>query len=257
VLATIAVAVLLSFGNGGHGRGWAGFSHPAALALSVPGLASIIPERFALLVDLAMAWLIAQVCDELVRLARGRMHLVAVGVCAALLAAVAVSWIPAPPEQQTNAAVPTFFTSRAAAAVGGGIVLVLPAPSHADDSAMLYQAMSGMRFSMAGSYALTADRRGRQETYAQPDPLSQVAAYRTTVTTSMRCSTLAALRSDGVTTVVVTPSHDPGGQLDAAADNILGAPTAYPEVDVWRVPRTSAGCGGPVVSTIASSPSRG
>ncbi|MCU1586521.1 MAG: hypothetical protein JWN31_14 [Frankiales bacterium] len=219
-IGTALVALLLCFGNGGHGRGWAGVTHPAALLLSLPGLSSVAPQRFALVTALCMAWLIATGLDLL-----GRNRLLLAG-----LLLVALTWAPAAPERQQDARVSAFFTSGQAADVRG-LTLLLPAPHRSEDRALLYQAVAGLPFPMAGSYALSQDRFGLPSANGTPDPLTGLRSQ--TQGRALRCRVLQQLADLEVRNVVIVPRDDPG--LPARAESVLGQPLRTGGVLWWRL----------------------
>jgi hypothetical protein len=104
---------------------------------------------------------------------------------------------------------------------------------------MLYQAVAGLPFRMLGSYALTVDHRGRQESDAPTDPLTQLASALGTATAAQVCSARRALLTDGVGTVLVVRQDDQGGRLAAAATAVLGGPGREVEgVELWDVTRS-------------------
>jgi hypothetical protein len=228
---TAVLAFVLALGNGGQGSGDTGLSHPAGFLLAIPGLSSVAPQRFGLVLDLCLAWLLAQVCEALVL--RKERVLIPAG---ALVAATLVSWMPASPEQQVDAGVPAFFTSDEATSLAGQTVVLLPAPHRSDDRAMLYQAAAGLPFRMVGGYALTVDRRGRQVSDAPADPVTQLAGAPGTPSVAQVCAARRALLDDGVDAVAVVRHDDAGGRLAAAAATVLGGPgRELRGVELWQV----------------------
>lgn len=244
VLLAALVLAALSLGSGRHGALWTGWAHPLAFALSPPGASSIVPTRFGLALDVIVAWVLASALDAvLARSPRRGRPLVASAGALALVAAVVISWLPAPPAAQVAAPVPAFFTTAAVRAVPAGArVILLPAPSAAGDGALLDQAVSGIRFSMLGSYAISVDDTGRVDSHASPDPITLLAAG-TGDPTSTRC----AIARQRVRDVLVVTAEDAGGKLARTTALLYGPPTLSDGgVALWALgDRAPGGCAQP------------
>jgi hypothetical protein len=138
----------------GHGASATRIPLPFAGIDHLPLVQSIVPNRMALFVDLALAVLVAVGADRLLAGAAHQPRPTILIGGAGLLASVALL-LPA-------AAVPIAGVAGAqefAAASGrrliptGAIVLAYPYPRYSTDEAMLWQAESGMRFDLIGGYA--------------------------------------------------------------------------------------------------------
>lgn len=211
-LAIAALALVLTTGKGEH-RGWAGLAHPLALLLSPPVLSSIVATRFSLVIGVVLAFVLAVVADR-------RYWPWTLG-----LVLVAVSWVPAPPAQ-SSVHVPAYFTQQHLSLQGP--VLLLPAPPGGADRAMLYQAMSGLRFAMTDSYALERGPDGRPASYAVEDPITWLARRPPTAAAVAAARTLPLPR-----TVLLVVRDDRSGRLRRAAELLLGPPVASQGVLVW------------------------
>ncbi|HEX7107418.1 MAG TPA: hypothetical protein VF218_15730 [Acidothermaceae bacterium] len=233
VLAGLLVA-LLALGSGVHGAFWTGVAHPFAPLLAPPVLSSIVPQRFGLLLTLLAAFALAKVTDDAAARVRWRVPSRATAVLAGV-AIVLVSWAPAPPSNQVDARVPSFFNSEVRQALpAASRVILLPAPTQADDSAVLYQAVARMRFAMLGSYAISLDDSGRMASHATPDPLTAVSTQSPAQVQRSAPSIRHAVAAAGVTAVILVP-----GALTArvlpAVEAVYGTPDQRDGVDLWRV----------------------
>jgi hypothetical protein len=148
---------------------------PFALLSSVPLVREELPIRYALFTELFVAVLFAVGLDELRRLLvdrrrrsrRTARHAIGVdrpsfGVSAAvfcLAVAVVLPLLPAFPYATATTGVPAYFTSDAPSGVRnvpvGSVVLTYPYPVNPNNFAMLWQAVTGMRFRILGDYAIT------------------------------------------------------------------------------------------------------
>jgi hypothetical protein len=240
-LGVIGATLLLTTGKGA-GRGWAGWQHPVALLLSPPVLSSMVATRFALVADIALAWLLAQVCQQVVVTSRaGRPRPFQAAALAVGLILVALSWIPAPPRAQRPVGVPSFFwTSQSQRIAPGSLVLLLPAPPGGDNRALLYQAIAGLQFRMLDSYAISHDASGRSSSYGTTDPITALMAD-SSVTASACSRARRQLYALGVQHVLVTPTDDVRGRLSTLTRKVLGAPTRVSGgVQLWDLTPPSA-----------------
>ncbi len=144
-----------------------GPSSPWALAAHLPLLDNISPSRFALFTDLATAAMVALVVQHVVdavraRSAAGARHrservarrlpalVAASAVAAAAIGFPAAYLATTIPMTTRPVQVPTWFRSVGPRLGAEQVVLVLPAPFGVTQSAMTWQAVDGMHYSMAG-----------------------------------------------------------------------------------------------------------
>lgn len=174
--AMAGMAFILSLGGsltvGGHATG---LPLPAALLTHVPLVNQLVPSRLALWTMLFVAVLVALGLDawhaahrtrppqgpdegrDPALRTRRRQAL----VLALLAVVVTATWVPRWPNQTVAADLPPYFTSGAVNRIRPGTVaLTYPyaTPLHAQP--MVWQAVTGMRFSLLGGYALIPDARG-------------------------------------------------------------------------------------------------
>jgi hypothetical protein len=160
-----AVAFVLSLGTplsvDGHSTG---IPLPAALLAHVPLVDQLVPSRIALLLWLFVAVVVALGVDGLHRRtpggggATGAASWALVGLLGGL---AVLSLLPRWPNPTVPTDVPTYFTSGGVDQIRpGSVALTYPyaAPLHAEP--MVWQAVSGLRFSLIGGYALIPDSRG-------------------------------------------------------------------------------------------------
>lgn len=179
---TAVVSYLCSLGPrvlvAGHHTGVPG---PDAVLTHVPILDNITPARFDLGLALGSAVVLGFVLAEIeIRWSRRgergghsrhsssarRGHLVAL-----LVAAVALfPLLPAWPYASVPASVPAFFSTGAVAKAvpAGSVVAVYPVPREIDDQAMLWQAVSGMRFRQPGGFIIARGPGGTASFFADP-----------------------------------------------------------------------------------------
>jgi hypothetical protein len=92
-----------------------------------------------------------------------------VGTWVIALAAVVATLIPRWPLSTFPVNVPTYFTSTAVDRIPrGSVVLMSPFPSVAEVLPEVFQAASGMRFSLIGGYAFFVDAHGNSTAYSAP-----------------------------------------------------------------------------------------
>jgi hypothetical protein len=152
-LLMATIATVLSWGDVVHVGGKATPVHGVWNLLSgYPILENVLPSRIALFTALFLGAALAFALDR--ALAAGRPWSVAAPLCAAF------ALVPLIPALTTPAsfATPRFFTDGAAARVAHGRgLLVLPYPSPGVTEPMVWQAESGMSFTMPGGYFLGPD----------------------------------------------------------------------------------------------------
>jgi hypothetical protein len=154
VAAVVIVAsiILQMFGTRWHVLG---FSVPSPLHVLQDHLsvaANIGPGRFAIVMWLAIAWIVAAAIDEATR----RFHLRSALVPAIVALVVLLPLLPGPlPPIHRAISAPPFFTSNAVRMIpSGSVVMLAPMANVADDSAEFWQSDAGMRFRQIGGYAI-------------------------------------------------------------------------------------------------------
>jgi hypothetical protein len=149
LLGTGLIFALFSLGGtllaGGRQTGvhlpWGALEH-------LPVFGSALPDRFALVVGLTAAGLLAIGLDWL--LATG--WTIAFLLALALAAACVVPLLPRPYRTATATGVPPFFTGTQRWVPAGSTVLVLPYPTGTQTQALAWQAAGHMAFQMPGGY---------------------------------------------------------------------------------------------------------
>lgn len=198
----------------------------------LPLLQQILPARLMLYFYLFASVLLA-VYVETMLTAGGRARQVAL---AALLAVAMVPLLPAWPYPYRQDERPVFFRSSMVDGVGeGGAVLVLPF-SRADNSdAMLWQAESGMRFSMPeGNFV------SKWGTGPGPTPLSNVAeaiqagGYAPLVDAAMRSQLSDDMRATGIKAVIVGSMPNRSEMIILFNQLYRASPIDEGGVSLWR-----------------------
>jgi len=127
---------------------------------------SALPDRFATVVGLAAAGLLAIGLDWL--LASGWTLALLLGVV--LAAACVVPLLPRPYGTMPAAGTPAFFTNVRRFVPAGSTVLVLPYPTGTQTQPMAWQAAADMAFQMPGGYFI-GPAAGGQAYVSGPGPL--------------------------------------------------------------------------------------
>ena len=196
-----------------------------------------------LLAAVLLAWFLAHL-DELAP--KGRP------LAWVLLGLVAVSLVPRAPLAPYRRDVPAFFTGSGVTAVEGRTVLVAPYSSdpgllhldpHEASDAMLWQAVSGMRFKMPEGYAWAPGPKGEPLPGPLPsrtqDLLAQVGAAgeSPTLCQADRERVFGELRRWDVSAVLVGPMHNQGRMVALLTDLIGTTPDSVGGVFLWsRLP---------------------
>ena len=223
---------------------------PWRLVAGWPLLADVVPQRFSLVVDLSVALVIGIGIDR-ARRAIPRAHRRTPSragtalMAAALVVCLATWWTFQVPLTVRSIDVPTWFRVDAPR-LDGTTVLTYPFPFPADGGSgpMVWQAVDGMRFRLAGGYVKTPAPGGRplaadpgREPYAFLAPLSNAAAGPLPrLSPAVRRSLLAALRRWHVRTVVVTDrGRDPALAVEDFTSVLGRPPVARDGAWVWRL----------------------
>jgi len=230
--------------------------HPTALVLPfrvfvhLPVLDSLLAGRFTLFVDLFCGFVLALGIDRLrsamlrrTAVPRARVTAVLLLVLAVCLAPLVPRWpYPVVPIDSTT---PAFFTTPPVRAIPqDSAVLTYPYPVTPFNQAMLWQAVSGMRFRILGGYALVPAADGSATSGPAPVtpasvPATLIAYYAGQDPGSGAASAQdvrALVRRYHVSTVVAGPG---GVHRDAAValfTAALGPPRTVSGIDLWTVP---------------------
>ena len=138
---------------------------PFAVVTHLPVLEDVVPSRLTLFVDLAVATLLAIGADRLwVAIKQRHRRSATASATATLAAAVSAAALALP--VAGYGAVSIGPAAEEAAGLGQvlpehAVVLAYPYPVFTDDRAMLWQAESGMRFSLLGGYVVRASSDSR------------------------------------------------------------------------------------------------
>jgi hypothetical protein len=133
---------------------------------SWPVFGSALPDRFALVVGLAAAGLLATGLDWLIT--TGWLTALILGI--ALAAACVVPLLPRPYGTTAAPAVPAFFTGTQRWIPAGSTVLVLPYPTGTQTLPLAWQAAANMSYQMPGGYFI-GPAPGGQAYVGGPAPL--------------------------------------------------------------------------------------
>ncbi len=267
-----AVSVVLSLGV--RDGPWS----PWALFARLPLLDNVSPSRFALLTDLAVAALVALVVQHVydavrasaarVRPAHGRVRERTPAFVAGL-AVAAVAIVPPAAYLATSipittqpVLVPSWFRAVGPHLDPNQVVLVLPAPFGGTQSAMTWQAVDRMHFSMAGQGGPGGVLERAGGAHAGQQELAETSFYfgNGTVTPAGVAAVRTALASWRVTTVVVPdqpelPAYERIRSVTVAATLMTAATREPPELRsgawVWTSVRTAVATSSAVSPLIA------
>lgn len=174
-----------------------GVPMPFALLERLPLFPDLLPARISLYTDLFVAIIIACAIAQLRKREPSARHARHAGSDAArtartalaglLATAVIVPLVPRWPYASYPTNVPPFFTNHSALAIPkGSVLLTYPYPVYPENQAMLWQAVSSMRFKLLGGYALRPQGDGTAT--SGPYPLTPPAV------TSLLIADYSALR---------------------------------------------------------------
>jgi hypothetical protein len=239
------------------------FPLPLALLVHLPLLDDLVPARLSLFEILFVSVLVAlglseallrlPIADTVHRqfagLRRPSVRLFSSGLLLLGLVAV-VSLIPRWPYVTVSPGVPAFFRSSGVKQIPlDSVVLTYPFPYYPDNQAMMWQAISDMRFKEVGTYALVPNAQGtavpipttlhppsveaylvRQEDALATNPPLSPAGHGLIVATRLY------LKNYGITTVIADQSGtNPQGTTDVTRlfADALGRPRMTGGVAVW------------------------
>jgi hypothetical protein len=219
---------------------------PFDLFVHLPVLDSILAGRFTLFIDLFAGLVIAIGIDALHADLRRQRSSSALGVAivVGLLSVVALfpvipRWpYPHVPVVSTT---PAFFESNQVDAIpAGSAVLTFPYPVYPENQAMLWQAVSSMRFRIVGGYALVpgVDHLASDGTVVLPGSVAStlIADYQGTPVVGPTATpgvVRALVRRDSISSIVVGPGGvDPSAAI-ALFTRTYGAPQHVSGVLLW------------------------
>jgi hypothetical protein len=224
-----AVLIVLSFGPHLHVDGrTTPIPLPWAVAERLPLLENLLPGRISMAIGLLAALLLAVFVDDLVG-RRGWQKLAG----AALVALIAVSWIPGG-LRTTTIPTPKFFTTSAQTRIpDGSVALIVPYTNGPlNEQAVLWQANARMRFRIVNGWVIVPGPH-----WGGPNSISRALddAQAVTVTPLLRASILADLHRLDVGTVIVGPSGERASDI-ALLTRVFGRPpTVTGGVGLWTV----------------------
>jgi len=131
---------------------------PFDLLSHLPLLQDELPGRFSLYLQLSASVLVALTWDRGWRWICGRglmpaRRLIALTVLAGVTVACSVPLWPAVPYVSQSTSIPAFFRADVDRTIpSGATVLTYPYPVFPEDQAMMWQAVSGLRFTLVGGY---------------------------------------------------------------------------------------------------------
>jgi hypothetical protein len=234
LIAVAALVVAIDFQM--YGTRWhlLGHSFPTPFNLlqtHVEVTSHILPGRFAVVMWLAIAWLVAVGVDEAITRVPGRRALAVVIVALACL----VPLVPASAERTPRLAVtPALFRTDLRANIpDGATVMVAPMATAGNDAAELWQVRSGMRFRQLGGYMVHAVGTHRTPSYGPSAQalttlfgidLTSDRPYKGELTPALLDAARAELRASGASMLIVGYSRLGVTRLIAIPEQLLGRP---------------------------------
>jgi hypothetical protein len=210
---------------------------PGAILAHLPIVDNLLAARFSLYVALCAALLFGVFVDGL---PDGRRRVQITVLSAAL---VGLTFVPPLPFPSRAVDTPAYFTASPSPLHITGAVLVVPfSHDFYSTQAMLWQAESGMAFSMPEGYVINRQPSGAA---GQGPPSSVTSATLSGIaagtsgaelTPHLRRTILAELRTWGITAVLLGPMDSHGDAMRMFLSNLLGAPPALRAgVAVWAI----------------------
>ncbi|HET9050505.1 MAG TPA: hypothetical protein VFO60_02315 [Candidatus Dormibacteraeota bacterium] len=236
VAAVLSMGPTLQFGHMS-----AGAPLPWRVLGALPLLDDIAPSRFAVVVDLLLALVVAVEVERAIeafrrRRAEGGGWSARVPIQAAVLGACLVPLVPSVPYPTTADTTPAFFTDAASRILDGSVVLVTPWADSNGSESMLWQARAGMRWSMPSGEALgNGDGLDGEATALRStlDAIDRHGAPVPELTPALRAALLGDLAWMNVRTVVVGPSGHPAAVRALFHELLAGTPEDVEGVTVW------------------------
>jgi hypothetical protein len=236
-----AISAVLSLGANRH------VFLPWQLAAHLPQLENISSSRFVLFTYLCVAGLLGLIVDHCHTAWPGRpawtAGLVGTVVAAVAVVPVAVYLATALPFTTQPVLLPTWFRTVAPHLTGKPVLLVLPAPFAVSQSAMTWQAVNRMHYSMAGQGGPSGTilRAGREE--PGQSALTNATfffSFSQAITSPGAVATQRALHDWGVTMVVIPdqpnlPAYERIRSVPQAAALVSAATGQRPihQADAW------------------------
>jgi hypothetical protein len=181
---------------------------PWGVVKNWPILGSALPDRFALVVDLAAAGLLALGLDWLLASRRAAVRMAGL----ALAAACVVPLVPRPYATMAADPVPSFFQVVNRWVPARSTILVLPYPTATNTPPMVWQAASDMAFQMPGGYFIGPAGDGQAYIGGPgPTPMAQMliqigqGAAPAAVTPALRAQFSQAMTYWGADAIVIGP----------------------------------------------------
>jgi hypothetical protein len=259
-LALVVVAFVASLGYRLHaGRTALNVPLPAAVLRHVPLLDSIVPERFAAMVDLfagvALAVVVDRTRSEVARRAMsrgggGKAVAAVVAVVVAAVALVPLGLLPRWPYPTVPITQPALLAMVArsgggegqrSGAAGGSVLVVYPDNAAAAANEMVWQAQDGFAFRLPDGYAIVPGAAGRSTEAPPTNALWLVLAAASVhrLALPLDATTRRAVRHDlrevHAAAVVVLPGASGGAALRRALSAALGPPHHRAGGWVWRL----------------------
>jgi hypothetical protein len=181
-------------------------ANPGRLVRSVPLLNDVVPVRWAVGLTLCLAVMLAMVLDgwwvpeqpvaASVRARFGRPGSGAAAALFALLALVPVAATYSVPFEVRRVTIPTWFTTAGTEVAPSTAVLVFPFAWGSKDTAMVWQAESGLRFGLVGGFGYVPGADRTQASVLSPLPaatLLQTVSAGTALSSAQRTALHALL----------------------------------------------------------------
>jgi hypothetical protein len=155
---TLLVITVLAFGPHLRAAGHkTGIAMPWDAVGGLPLLESLLPVRLMMAADFILAGLVGIAAETAWRARAGWRRRAAVGA----LALAVVPGLPRPDFPSVPVTVPPFFTSPAVRSVpAGSLAVIAPYPEPRNVFTLRWQLATGLRYRMAGGYALVPGDRG-------------------------------------------------------------------------------------------------
>ena len=197
-----------------------------------------LPDRFAMLVALAVGILLAMGADRLQSTGKPSMRV----ACFVLAAVVLVPIVPRPYQAQRLPPIPAFFSDARRWIAAGSTVLLLPFPDAFHTEPLYWQAQSNMRFRIPGGYFIGPSWDGHAFIGGPgPRPTAQLllqvgqSNQAPPVTADVRRMFMEDLAYWGADYVVLAPSPTSSALLTFVRTALDQDPRAADDVFLWEV----------------------